>query len=995
MPPEDSSPSPPPVADYELLRQVGRGSYGDVWLARGITGLYRAVKIVWRDRFKDNAPYEREFKGLSDFMRLTQGEVRQLALLHVGRDDTRGFFYYVMELADDVVTGNQIDPLRYEPLTLNGLRDAQAHLPADQVLHYGIELAAGLDELHGAGLVHRDIKPSNIILVDGRPKLADIGLVSAEQDAMTFVGTEGFVPPEGPGNHGADIFSLGKVLYEIATGNDRNDFPRLPTNLNKRKDRAEYLELNEVIIKAAAPNVAERYPDAAALRDELQLLAAGKSVRRLRFAEAGAARARKWILLAVIVALVAGAGAFAERRRANLESAARRTAETELANLTRRTLHDASLAAAQRALETGNYGAAREALERAIPPHGDPDPRGFEWHALYREAQGDPAEMIRSAGDKVTRIEASPDGQWVAIDQLPPTIELYDQHSGKLVRTLEGIHRIAGFSADGKRLVGTTPEYAIETWSVENGTPDATIAKSGINRPLQVHPELPHILYFEDGVDNQDHRLGIWNFETGMNVVSWPIPSREPEGLSVFMAASATPDFSKVLLVTTADLNSYRTSTLRIISLKSGEVEVQEKAGILSPAAISPDGTLYVARRNTLTLNAVSDHTVPLKNLPYDILSKSIKFHPEGSNFMFGATDNRLVLIDSETGNSIREFVGAGNQIDAISYARQNTQIWTALRNGEIRRWDRDIAAAPAVTTRINISAHDRVRDLKIDNLSEQLAVNVGGSQLVVLNLRDLREKWRKTGVVSTTYFGNEEIIVLTEEKQLVRVAAADGRNLGLLFPDELDSKIKSATVSPNGNLLLVFTENEEIVFADLSLLRILAQYSAEKIGRSLGEILTAQLTDTGTVISTDVRRELLLWDASSGEIQRTVSVPEQPSKINLSPRNDLIVLAGNDDNPTVRAIPSLEPILTIDSGRRNGVDFAFHPQELKLMTQFMRGSLNSIDIATGQLGPSLEIGVDTKASDLAALVSEIVYSPDGQKLVTVDHLGNIRIWRR
>ena len=86
VPSEDSSPSPPPVADYELLRQVGRGSYGDVWLARGVTGLYRAIKIVWRDRFKDSEPYEREFKGLSDFMRLTRGEVRQLALLHVGRD---------------------------------------------------------------------------------------------------------------------------------------------------------------------------------------------------------------------------------------------------------------------------------------------------------------------------------------------------------------------------------------------------------------------------------------------------------------------------------------------------------------------------------------------------------------------------------------------------------------------------------------------------------------------------------------------------------------------------------------------------------------------------------------------------------------------------------------------------------------------------------------------------------------------------------------------
>jgi serine/threonine protein kinase len=57
--------------------------------------------------------------------------------------------------------------------------------------------------------------------VNGIPKLADIGLVARAEATLSFVGTEGYLPPEGPGTRQADIFSLGKVLYELSTGQDR------------------------------------------------------------------------------------------------------------------------------------------------------------------------------------------------------------------------------------------------------------------------------------------------------------------------------------------------------------------------------------------------------------------------------------------------------------------------------------------------------------------------------------------------------------------------------------------------------------------------------------------------------------------------------------------------------------------------------------------------------------------------------------------------------
>ncbi len=115
------------------------------------------------------------------------------------------------------------------PRTLKADLDRHRRLSAADSIKLGISLTEGLQALHQHGLTHRDIKPSNIIFIDSVPKLADIGLVAATGQ-NSFVGTEGYVPPEGPGTAQADVFSLGKVIYEVSTGKDRLDFPEVDSN---------------------------------------------------------------------------------------------------------------------------------------------------------------------------------------------------------------------------------------------------------------------------------------------------------------------------------------------------------------------------------------------------------------------------------------------------------------------------------------------------------------------------------------------------------------------------------------------------------------------------------------------------------------------------------------------------------------------------------------------------------------------------------------------
>ncbi|MEM9237071.1 MAG: bifunctional serine/threonine-protein kinase/formylglycine-generating enzyme family protein [Verrucomicrobiota bacterium] len=275
----------PTIPDHEVLRRFGGGAYGEVWLARGVTGALRAVKVLWREDFEDERSFEREFEGILKYEPISRDHPGLVNVLHVGHSpEGNKFYYYVMELGDDITAGRDINPVEYEARTLRSdiRREEGKRLPTEDCIDVGLSLAEGLKHLHDNGLAHRDVKPANVIFVNGKAKLADIGLV-ATRGQRTFVGTEGFVPPEGPGSAQADVYSLGKVLYEMATGKDRLEFPELPDDLPAGPERKQWLALNQVICDTCEPHVSRRtILTAGDLADALRGLKAGRVRRRRR-----------------------------------------------------------------------------------------------------------------------------------------------------------------------------------------------------------------------------------------------------------------------------------------------------------------------------------------------------------------------------------------------------------------------------------------------------------------------------------------------------------------------------------------------------------------------------------------------------------------------------------------------------------------------------------------------------------------------------------------
>jgi serine/threonine protein kinase len=261
--------SKPVVPEHELIRLIGAGSGGEVWLARNALGTYRAVKAVYRKSFPWAKPYEDELQGLLKFEPLSRQHDALVDVLQVGGAPQSDYFYYVMELADDAQSGQNINPDYYQPRTLaHDLAECQ-RLPIGECIRLGAPIASALGFLHRQGLIHRDVKPANIIFVNGFPKLVDTGLVTEMFKTRSRVGTEGYIAPEGPGTARADIYSLGKVLYEISTGKDRNDYPELPTDLGPPAAARDLIQFNKIVLKACRANPRLRYRDAEEMMSDL------------------------------------------------------------------------------------------------------------------------------------------------------------------------------------------------------------------------------------------------------------------------------------------------------------------------------------------------------------------------------------------------------------------------------------------------------------------------------------------------------------------------------------------------------------------------------------------------------------------------------------------------------------------------------------------------------------------------------------------------------
>ena len=541
------SPSAPPaIPDHTLLRRIGSGACGEVWLARNALGTLRAVKIVYRARFRDDRPYEREFGGILKYEPVSRTHEGLVQVLHVGRNDNAGCFYYVMELADNVAQADverlasgagegpkPQDAARYHPRTLRAELGRRQRFPPSEAAQLALLLSRALGHLHTQGLVHRDIKPSNVIFVSGQPKLADIGLVTDVGSSQSFVGTEGFIAPEGPGTPQADLYALGKLLYELVTGRDRMDFPQLPPRVRELADGESLLELNEVVTRACAPDRADRYATTTELQAELNLFLAGRSLRRTRSIERGLKRLRSFSIAAcVMLTLAIGALWFSrreqhhalERERAASERARSETALRERAEAaerqSRQQLYTAVLEQARATVRSGDLGQrvhTLEAIGRAAAISNSVELRREALAALALPDLQFDREL--PLGSEFTMRWLDPTFERVALCRGLGPVEIRAVSDNRLIATLPASTNLMAYAAlwsgDG-RFLAVKRDYQdggvradLEVWEIINRRRVALIHGLSANA-RSFHPLKPQIMVAEGR-----GFVSLWDLEEG------------------------------------------------------------------------------------------------------------------------------------------------------------------------------------------------------------------------------------------------------------------------------------------------------------------------------------------------------------------------------------------------------------------------------------------------------------------------------------------------
>ncbi|HEV3238279.1 MAG TPA: serine/threonine-protein kinase [Gemmataceae bacterium] len=213
--PTEAANEPRSLGDYRILRRLGEGGMGSVYLTYHEGQKEQVAIKVLADHLASNTGFIARFyrearsSGVLNHPNIVRG-------IGVDQDPVSGKHYLVLEFVDGI--------------SAHALLDQQGRLPVGDAIHIALDVARALEHAHSRNIIHRDIKPDNILLAkSGVAKLADFGLAKRTDEASNLTaarqgfGTSYYMPYEQALNARqadgrSDIYALGATLYHLLTG---------------------------------------------------------------------------------------------------------------------------------------------------------------------------------------------------------------------------------------------------------------------------------------------------------------------------------------------------------------------------------------------------------------------------------------------------------------------------------------------------------------------------------------------------------------------------------------------------------------------------------------------------------------------------------------------------------------------------------------------------------------------------------------------------------